>query len=161
MSEMIGVSNDLCDLWIRLKDADTTYALRISVWPLVKQIYKEQFVPAAFIDLVLAKCSVRPLILSEPGLRIVMIASEEARETFRARLVECGMFLEAMRLASIMERSLSRAEVVALGNYHLKSIDISEVEKFIICAMHTEGMQPLDLRRIYKQFGVEVRHLNL
>ncbi|OGZ05983.1 MAG: hypothetical protein A3C93_05820 [Candidatus Lloydbacteria bacterium RIFCSPHIGHO2_02_FULL_54_17] len=161
MSDVFSVSNELRSLWARFKDADTTRALHVWGWELVKKINLDLSAPVEFVDLVLAKCSARPIVLSGQGFSIVMLATPEAREAFRARLVECGMFLEAMRLAEMMKRPLSRDEVVALGRQHLESLDSLEVEQFLVCALRTDGMQELDLRRISKQFGVEVEHIVL
>ncbi len=161
MSDIFAVSNELRSLWARFKDADTTRALHVWGWELTKKINLTHGVAVEFVDLVLAKCAARPLVLSGQGFSVVMLATPEAREAFRARLVECGMFLEAMRLAEMMKRPLSRDEVVALGRQHMESLDSFEIEQFIVCALRTDGMQELDLRRIYKQFGVEVEHIAL
>lgn len=161
MNEIDIVPKTLRGVWGQFAEATTIHPLRIWGWEVVKAIHKHHSSDRAFVDLVLLKCAVRPRMLSEHGMTIVMHASPEARDVFRARLVKSGMFLEAMRLSEMMRCPLTRAEVVALGHTHTKNPDSRDIERFIVYAMRTEGMQELDLRRIYKQFEVEVAHVAL
>ena len=144
---------DSIGLWAKLERAGMIPELQKAMSEIVKRIVCDPL-EHYLADLVLTRCGTRPIFF-EQGMSIVMIASAEAREVFRARLVECGAFLEAMRLASIMGCPLLRAEVVALGNNHMTSFEIEEVKKFLACVAATEGIQLLDLRRIWKQFGVD------
>lgn len=161
MSDIFSLPYDVRSIWSRVKDEERIHPLDIWGWNLVRRIANDNTISIDFFDLVLAKCSVRPLVLAEQGLTIAMIASLSAREKFRARLVACGMYLEAMRLAEMMKRRLSRDEVVVLGNNHLKNLDLFEAEKFVAYASVTEGMELLDTLRIQKQFRIEVVHINL
>lgn len=102
------------------------------------------------IDRAVYECAVHPALF-EQGMSIVMLASDYVRDAFRARLVECGALMQAMRLVTFMDRPLSRDEIVTLGNYHRGGLVHAEVAQFLLYAEKTEGITPLDLRRLRKQ----------
>lgn len=147
--------------WNQFVEATHIHALRIWGWEVVKEIHKFHATDRALVDLCLLKCAARALVLSEQGMTLAMLASLDVRNVFRRRLVDGGLFLEAMRLAGMAGEPLTRDEVVALGHRHVGSFDTEEVERFLVAALRTEGMSELDLRRLSKQFDVEMEHITL
>ena len=106
------------------------------------------------IDRALVECAVYSELFGS-GMIIVMFASEYAREAFRKRLVEAGAVPEVRRLAVCMAQPLSRAEIVFLGNRYKGGLPQVDITNFLKHAAMTEGMTPLDLKRLHKQLEPE------
>lgn len=110
-------------------------------------------------DFVIAECIVRPAFI-RLGLRLVLLASEPVKEELRKKLAEYELFSEIVHFAKVTNTHLSRAEIVALGNY-MSTFEQGreEVEQFVVYALSSPEMLPLDRARVMKQFGVE--HINI
>lgn len=144
--------NSLKSMWFRFGASVTINERRTAIAELVKEAVKNPL-ETAEIDKILFECAARP-VLFEHGMSVAMFASYEMREAFRKKLVECGAILQAMRLAALMERPLSRDEIVTLGNRHIPHVQFltrEEVTMFIAYAERTIGIRDLDLRRLRKQ----------
>src|SRR3990172_8985636 len=98
-------------LWAQLERANMIPEMRMAMAEIVRRILRDPRADPLVVDLVLRRCGTRPIFF-ELGMSVVMIATPEVREAFRARLVECGAFPQAIRLGGMITRPLSRDEVV-------------------------------------------------
>ena len=147
---------DMADLWARFKVAEKITERQDAMKEIIKKLPLD-FSKKGAVDMALVECAVRPSLF-ELGMSIVMEASGYVREAFRRRLIECGDLLLVMRLAKLMDRPLSRDEIVMLGNRHVGALVYEEIAGLLSSAEKTEGITPLDLCRLRKQFASDLRY---
>ncbi|MEK7118000.1 MAG: hypothetical protein AAB869_00125 [Patescibacteria group bacterium] len=149
-----NLSFGLEDLWVRFKAAEKVVDRQNIMGEIIKRLLIDGITQKA-IDVALVECTARQPLF-ELGMSIVMAADRELREAFRRRLVEYGAAFQVRRLARLMERPLSRDEVVMLGNRYTGGLVFpEEISRFLSEAETIVGITELDLRRLRKQFDPE------
>jgi len=139
---------------MQFKGAETKLELRDALWEIIRKVLVDLSTDQVAIDTILYECAAQP-VLFELGISVAMHASEYVREAFRRRLVECGAAFETIRLVKLMDRPLSRDEMVMLGNRCAGGIVQEEVLLVLVYARGIEGITELDLRRLEKQLGAK------